>query len=103
MGLTLADFEALTPVEFEAAYKSFAERAERAERGAWERTRTLVVATLAPYSRAGTDPQRVLPLPWDTAAGAEAAEEHTATELAERYRAAAAARGLCIGEEVESI
>lgn len=96
--MSLADFESLTPAEFEAVVRHNARSAEQAERSRWERTRTQVVAALSPYIKGKVEPRKVLPLPWD---GESAAASHRTAEpalsreaLRERYRAAARAAGL---------
>lgn len=95
----LDDFDRLTPAEFEAIFRRWASGQERADRAGWEQTRAQVMAALAPYSRRRLTPHDVLPLPWDSESVASAAhvcprEQFTPEQQAERYRAAAAARGL---------
>lgn len=61
MGLSLADFCALTPAEFTAVAAAH----ERQERGAWERARLICGCALQPYAEAHFDIRKALPYPWD--------------------------------------
>lgn len=97
IGMSLDDFDRLTPAEFEAIFRRWASGQERAERAGWEQTRAQVMAALAPYTDRRLTPHEVLPLPWDgepCAGAASPREELTGEQRAERYRAAVAARGL---------
>lgn len=67
MGLSLADFCALTPAEFAAVAAAH----ERQERGAWERARMICGCALQPYAEAHFDIRKALPYPWDSQEGAQ--------------------------------
>lgn len=62
MGLSLSDFDALTPAEFDSAYRLF-ERTQLQE--PWERVRFLSTAMLSPWSKKGIKPTDVVKFPWD--------------------------------------
>ncbi len=100
IGMSLDDFDRLTPAEFEAIFRRWASGQERADRAGWEQTRAQVLAALAPYTDRRLTPHDVLPLPWDgenreRAEHSESSENsESPAELAERYRAAVRARGL---------
>lgn len=100
IGMSLDDFDRLTPAEFEAIFRRWASGQERADRAGWEQTRAQVLAALAPYTDRRLTPHEVLPLPWDCDPvgmhpGASAPrEELTEKQRTERYRAAVRARGL---------
>lgn len=65
VGLSLSDFERLTPEEFRSVCKSYAEHEESETRDAWTRMRMLACITIQPHVRQGMTPERLLPLPWD--------------------------------------
>ena len=63
MGLSLDDFERLTPLEFNGAYAAH----QRAKKDAWRQTQLLMWATLTPHTRKGRKlkPEDVLKLDGD--------------------------------------
>ncbi len=67
------DFCALTPEEFSHIYKAYSEERTARYQDNWERMRMLGVICVSPYSRKGTTPHRLLPLPWDRAKPKKAA------------------------------
>lgn len=67
LGLSLTDFDRLTPDEFGHVWRRHMHAVEQRERSAWERTRTACICALMPYSTRALDPRKVLPLPWDKA------------------------------------
>ena len=89
LGLSLADFCALTPAEFTAAATAH----ERQERAAWERARLICGCSLQPYAEAHFDIRKALPFPWDSEGEERKPEPRKLTreeELAEFERAKAA-------------
>jgi hypothetical protein len=64
MGLTRADFMALTPDEFGETWEMWSHLRTAEYRDGWERTRAAVWAAVAPYTKkkSGRD---IMPLPWD--------------------------------------
>ena len=65
VGLSLADFCALTPAEFRAVCCSWTERCDADTQGAWERMRLLAAITIQPHVKRRLTPGQLLPLPWD--------------------------------------
>lgn len=63
MGMSLADFYALTPFEFSEAYKVWMQKCE--ERGAWERVRFALSCLLQPYSRRRLKLSDIAHFHWD--------------------------------------
>lgn len=91
MGLSLADFCALTPAEFTAVAAAH----ERQERGAWERARLICGCALQPYAEAHFDIRKALPYPWDEAEErGERARKLTREEELAEFEKAKAAYGL---------
>ena len=96
LGLSLADFCALTPAEFTAAATAH----ERQERAAWERARLICGCTLQPYAEAHFDIRKALPYPWDEGGesdgerGERGARKLTREEELAEFERAKAAYGL---------
>lgn len=65
IGMSRDDFCRCTPCEFHAAWRSWAERRQDTERGAWERMRLLGLIFIQPMSKKGITAHELLPLPWD--------------------------------------
>lgn len=68
MGMSLADFERLSPREFDAACKAYGERQEAEARGSWERMRRLAYMVIQPHVKKCPPPEKLCPLPWDNKA-----------------------------------
>lgn len=91
--MTVDDFCRCTPLEFKAVYEGWAEREQRRERAAWERTRLECTTTLQPYSRRQLQPEDVMRFAWDVSAAHEESplppfdkgEKLTAKEIWERF------------------
>lgn len=62
-GLSVGDFERLTPEEFNAVVNA----GQLREREAWERARTMATIIVQPHVRKRLQPRKLLPLPWDKA------------------------------------
>ncbi|MDE5726664.1 MAG: hypothetical protein K2H94_00885 [Duncaniella sp.] len=67
IGMSHDDFCKCTFGEFESICKAWREMAERQNRDAWERTRTMATLTIQPHLKKGCKitPEQLLPLPWD--------------------------------------
>lgn len=65
VGLTYDGFCDLTPEEFSCIYRAYSEEREAQYRDRWERMRVLAAICVSPYSKKGTSPHKLLPLPWD--------------------------------------
>lgn len=71
LGLSLADFSALSPSEFGECCRAWREERESRLRDDWERMRLLATITIQPHVKGKLKPQQLLPLPWDAHEGAE--------------------------------
>lgn len=66
MGLSIADFSALTPTQFDATYEEWRIGQDNQIKVGWEQTRLIIWAQLKPYAKKKSlKPSDVLPLPWD--------------------------------------
>lgn len=66
MGLSIDDFSALTPAQFDAIYAEWRSEQDNKNKGRWEQTRYLMWAILKPYSKKKTlKPTDILSFPWD--------------------------------------
>lgn len=65
LGLSFADWCALSPAEFAATCKAYREEQEFATRDAWERMRLLAAVTIQPHVKNKLTPQKLFALPWD--------------------------------------
>ena len=65
MGLSSAEFEAMTPRRFEAAQKACFKDEERRMRDGWERTRKLATVLLQPFAKKQIEAADVMTFPWD--------------------------------------
>lgn len=73
-GISLDDFDRLTPTEWDAVAVETANMEQRREQLAWQRARMTAYAAVSPYTR---QPAHILfPLPWDKTA---TNIDHTAT------------------------
>lgn len=93
-GLSLDDFDRLTPAELGAVLERYFARAAREARVAWERTRLLASISISPYIKGTPDPRKILPLPWDNENPENVEipqnpENPENPDIAERYRAVA--------------
>ncbi len=90
-GLSLDDFDRLTPAELGAVLERHFDRAAREARAAWERTRLLASISISPYIKGTPDPRKILLLPWDNEKpeNVEKPENPENPDIAERYRAVA--------------
>lgn len=78
VGLSLTDFEALTPGECDAVCGAYHNASDVRERAAWERTRMTAYSAASPYLKHKTSPQKFLPLPWDNARRTEVQHDNHA-------------------------
>lgn len=90
MGLSLPDFCALTPEEWDAVCRSWHESREALERESWERVRWLGAVTVQPHIRRSISPRALLRLPWDESI--HGGVEHLSREERERRMADAIRR-----------
>lgn len=65
LGLSFADWCALSPAEFAATCRAYREEQEFATRDAWERMRLLAAVTIQPHVKNKLTPQKLFALPWD--------------------------------------
>lgn len=90
IGLDYDTFCGLTPEEFAAVYKAWAERRDADMQDQWERMRLQAWMAVQPHLRKGVrlTPEKLLPLPWDRNKRGAAHEEPrmTAEEQRERMR-----------------
>lgn len=82
MGLSVADFDRLTPEEFNAIVDAGQQR----ERDAWERARTVAAIVVQPHVRRRLTPHQLLPLPWDKETAASTTHEAPAVSRQEARR-----------------
>ncbi len=85
IGLPYDDFCALTPEEFSHIYKAYSEERTARYQDNWERMRMLAAICVSPYSRKGTTPHRLLPLPWDRAKPKKAAPAVSKEDALRRF------------------
>lgn len=65
MGMSLPDFEACTPIQFEEATRAFAEKEAAAARLGWEQARFTAMFALQPYSKKPLKPEDVCLFAWE--------------------------------------
>lgn len=65
MGMSLSDFERLTPQEYNAAAEAYGKHQDAADRGSWERMRLLAQIVISPHVKHCPTPEKLIPLPWD--------------------------------------
>ena len=65
IGLSVSDFDRLTPEEFDAVAGAWQQSLERSEHMAWEVARTHAAIAIQPHVRKRITPRQLLPLPWD--------------------------------------
>ncbi len=66
MGLSIDDFSALTPAQFDAIYTEWRAEQDNEVKAGWEQTRSIMWAVLKPYSKKkNLKPTDILPFPWD--------------------------------------
>ena len=65
MGLSLQDFCACTPLEFQQAWQAWNEWQQAQTQTSWEQSRMLATIILQPYSKKSLKPADVFRLPWD--------------------------------------
>jgi len=65
LGLSYEGLYELTPRSFNNKITGFHNHHNQINQDYWERTRTLMVATLMPHSKKKLRPTEVLPFPWD--------------------------------------
>lgn len=66
MGLSIADFSALTPTQFDAIYEEWRAGQDNKVKAGWEQTRYIMWAVLKPYSKKkNLKTTDILPFHWD--------------------------------------
>ncbi len=63
--MSLDDFCRLSPDEFAAVCRAYAEAREAEARDGWERMRLLATITIQPHVKRKITARRLLPFPWD--------------------------------------
>ncbi len=66
LGMSVSDFESLTPEEFTATCRAWSNYQEDMLHGDWERMRMLATITVQPHVKGKMTPQKLLPLPWES-------------------------------------
>lgn len=89
-GLSLGDFERLTPDELESVFRAWSEERERRRRESWEQLRLGSWLTIRPHCKDLPGPEEVLPFEWDRKMTTPLADKETArrevSELLARVR-----------------
>ena len=65
LGMSLEDFDRLTPAEFNAVYDKWSKGEESRRKEEWERARLVATILVSPHVKNKVTPQRLMPLPWD--------------------------------------
>ncbi|MCM1117642.1 MAG: hypothetical protein NC342_08920 [Pseudoflavonifractor sp.] len=65
MGMSRADFLAMTPAEFEAAARAWNEAEEARDRAAWLRVRRLAAILIRPHIKRAIPEEQLIPLKGD--------------------------------------
>ena len=65
IGLSLSDFDALTPEEFDAVCHNYRQGQENRLHDAWERMRILATIVVQPFSKKKITAKTLLPFHWD--------------------------------------
>lgn len=91
LGMSVSDFESLTPEEFTATCRAWSTYQEDMLHGDWERMRMLATITVQPHVKGKMTPQKLLPLPWERKKAP--AEKLTKEEHKQRMAAAIAKMG----------
>lgn len=66
--MPLAEWQTLTPDEWQAVCRAWADHAEALQHDKWERMRLLATISVQPHVKGRITPATLLPLPWDTKA-----------------------------------
>lgn len=66
--MPLAEWQTLTPDEWQAVCRTWADHAEALQHDKWERMRLLATISVQPHVKGRITPATLLPLPWDTKA-----------------------------------
>lgn len=85
MGLSVRDFEVLTPEEFNAIYKEWRSGVDSETRGRWERCRWICYHILKPYAKRSLRPTDVMSFEWD-GSGRGAKTKMTKEDLAKEKK-----------------
>lgn len=89
-GLSLGDFERLTPDELESVFSAWRDERERRRRESWEQLRLGSWLTIRPHCKDLPGPEEVLPFEWDRKMTTPLQDKETArqdlSELLERVR-----------------
>lgn len=78
MGMSVEDFDQLTPTQFAITYKWYLKRVEIECKRSWEQTRYILTGILAPYSKKSLAPTDIMNFEWDEK---EVARELTKEEI----------------------
>lgn len=65
IGMSLADWCALSPDEFAAICKAYNDKEDARLHDEWERMRLLATITIQPHVKNRLHAEKLLPLPWD--------------------------------------
>lgn len=69
--MPLAEWQTLTPDEWQAVCRAWADHAEALQHDKWERMRLLATISVQPHVKGRITPATLLPLPWDGKARAQ--------------------------------
>lgn len=75
IGMSLSDFEAVTPDEFRAIHRLYLQREESRLHDDWERVRTHAAVIVQSFSKKTIDSKKILRFPWDGKTGDVSAPE----------------------------
>lgn len=85
VGLTLNEWQSLTPEEWTAVATAYNQAREQQSHEAWERMRLHATLTIQPHVKGRLTPMRLLPFPWETTNNAAPAPQLSKEEARARF------------------
>lgn len=83
IGMSLYDFESLTPSEFKAIADAFSRKEERKLHDDWARMRQLAAIVVQLHSNKKVDATKLMPFPWDKKAKQDGHQKSDPTRFKE--------------------